>query len=175
MNASPFRSVGFAAWRRSPASVRARAASLASLAVGRGASLFVPAPAGPVPSVASAVLAAVGPDPVSLFSASFSGPGSLPARAAAALRALAGAPDPVLLAWPGRPCPAALSAPSASWPSCGSGSWSEVALALGLGIPVILFEAPAPSWATVARSWSCGPFAGGLLLLPVAARAVRLL
>ena len=167
MISSRFRSVGFAAWRRSPASVRARAASLASLAVGRGASLFVPAPAGSAPSVAAAVLAAVGRDRVSLFSASFSGRGALPARAAAALRALAAAPAPVLLAWPNRSCPPSLSGPSRSWSSCGSGSWSEVALALGLGVPVVLFDAPAPHWASVGRSWSSGPLAGGLLLSPL--------
>jgi len=165
--ASPlFRSVGFAAWRGSGPAVRARAASLAALAAGRGAALFVPAPAGSAPSVASAVLAAVPPSAVSLFSPSFSGRGALPARAAASLRALAAAPAPVLLAWPGRSCPASLSGPSRSWSSCGSGSWSEIALALGLGVPVLLFSAPAPPWAAASRSWSSGPLAGALLLSP---------
>lgn len=161
-----FRSVGFAAWRGSAPAVRARAAALAVLAVGRGAALFVPAPPGPDPSVAAAVLAAVPRSAVSLFPVSFPGRGALPARAAAALRALAAAPAPVLFAWPGRPCPAALAAPSRSWRPCGSGSWSEIALALGLGVPVILFGAPAPPWAVVGRSWSAGPLAGALLLTP---------
>jgi len=171
MSSSPvFRSVGFAAFRRSPSAVRSAAAAAAVAAVGRGASLFVPAPAGRAPSVASSVLAAVPPSAVSLFSVSFSGPGALPARAAAALRALASAPAPVLLAWPGRPCPSSLAGPSRSWVSCGSGSWSEIALALGLGVPVVLFGAAPPPWVSVGRSWSAGPLAGGVLLLPSAPR-----
>ena len=73
------------------------------------------------------------------------------ARAAAFIRALAAAPSPLLLAWPGVVVPCHLSWSCRSWQSCGSGSWSEVALAAGTGVPVVVFGVaqPSPSFVSV--------------------------
>lgn len=90
---------------------------------------------------------------------------ALAARATAFVRALAAAPSPALVAWPGRAAPPALL-PARSWSSCGSGCWSELGLAAGLGVPVFVFlpaavaGPPAPAWP---GSWSAvvaGPLAG---------------
>ena len=56
---------------------------------------------------------------------------------------------PLLPRWFAGPFAPALLAllPGTRWQSCGSGSWSELALAVGLGVPVFVFEAPVPaSW-----------------------------
>lgn len=83
------------------------------------------------------------------------------ARASAFVRALAAAPAPVLLAWPSCPAPAGLRAGLRSWQSCGSGTWSEVALAFGLGVPVVVFgQQPPPSFGPAVS------FLGGWLVQP---------
>ncbi len=135
----------------------------ASLAAGAGASLVVPAPAS-AGSVSSAVLAAVPASAsVSVVSAppGLVGGPALAARASASVRLLAGLPAPLAVAWPSGPCPVS-PAPAVrrSWSSCGSGSWSEVALALGWGVPVLLLGPAAAG----GRS----PFRPGSLFSPVA-------
>ena len=82
------------------------------------------------------------------------------ARAAALVRTLAASPSPLWVCFPGGVCPAA-AVPSRSWGSCGSGSWSECALAAGLGVPVLVFlpvgVVPPSGWG----SWSSlGGFLG---------------
>jgi hypothetical protein len=44
-----------------------------------------------------------------------------------------------LHAWPNKPCPRALT-PAKSWPAnaAGSGTWGTIALAVGLGMPLVL-------------------------------------
>ena len=90
------------------------------------------------------------------------------ARAAALVRALAASPFPLWVCFPGGVCPAA-AVPSRSWVSCGSGSWSECALAAGLGVPVLVFlpvgMVPPSGWG----SWSSlgGFLGGGWWFLPV--------
>ena len=44
----------------------------------------------------------------------------------------------LLVVFPSTPCPAGV-APSVSFRGCGSGSWGSAALAIGLGVPVLLF------------------------------------
>ena len=44
----------------------------------------------------------------------------------------------LLVVFPSTACPAGV-APSASFRGCGSGSWGSAALAVGLGVPVLLF------------------------------------
>jgi hypothetical protein len=87
------------------------------------------------------------------------GAAAFAARAQALLRALAAAPAPLWVCFPGCPPPAGLQ-PARRWVSCGSGSWSESALAFGLGVPVLLFlpgsvQPPASwgAWESVAPGW----------------------
>jgi hypothetical protein len=157
---SSFSVVGFAGSRSAPASVSASAASAASLAAAAGVSVWCA-------SAAGGVSAAVAPLASRVFSPSFSGRGALAARASAFVRALA-AVDSVLVAWPGCLPPSAARV-SRSWVSCGSGSWSEVGLCLGLGALVFLpsswsgaLPSPVPALSGAPVSWS-----PGALLFPV--------
>jgi len=83
-----------------------------------------------------------------VFSPSFSGRGALPAWASACVKACASAgPGSAWVAFVAGPCPAGI-VPACSWRSGrpASGSWSEVALAVGLGLPVVVFWcAPGPA------------------------------
>jgi len=83
------------------------------------------------------------------------------ARAASLVRSLAASPAPLWVCIPGGACSAGV-VPCRSWVSCGSGSWSECALAAGLGVPVLVFlpvgVVPPSGWG----SWaSLGSFLGG--------------
>jgi hypothetical protein len=171
---APFASLGFFGSRRPPSSAVGAAVALALAALRAGCAVFVPAPAGRGGLVAGVALVVGGRPGASVVS----GPAGLPpraalaARAAACCRALAAAPAPLAVCWPGRPAPAGLR-PSRSWVSCGSGSWSELALCAGLGCALAVFlsagAAPPAAWG----SWSLvssGPLAGAWLLAPVAAR-----
>ncbi len=88
-----------------------------------------------------------------IFSPSFSGRSALPARASAYVKACASAgPGSAWVAFVAGPCPAGI-VPARSWRSGrpASGSWSEIALAVGLGLPVVVFwcasgSAVLPSW-----------------------------
>lgn len=88
-----------------------------------------------------------------VFSPSFAGRGALPARASACVKACASAgPGSAWVAFVAGPCPAGI-VPARSWRSSrpASGSWSEIALAVGLGLPVVVFwcasgSATLPAW-----------------------------
>ena len=82
-------------------------------------------------------------------------PAALAARSVAFVRALSAAGG-VLVSAPGRPCPAGLL-PGRSWRSCGSGSWSTLALAAGLAVPLVLFLPPAVSPPAAWGPWSPAP------------------
>lgn len=116
---------------------------------------------------ASAFVRSVCPSAV-VFSPSFSGCGALPARASACVRSCAVAgPGSGWVAFVSGPCPAGV-VPARSWRSGrpASGSWSEIALAVGLGLPVVVFwcasgAAALPvwggSWAPAGRGvWASG-------------------
>ncbi len=155
---SQFSSFGFAG-RRSGAGVPVARALAASLPV--GAAVFATCGRG-VQAVGAAVPGAV------VFrqsSPAFSGlapRARFAIRAAAFVAALAAAPSPVLLVWPGVPAPFGLLPQFGRkrWQSCGSGSWSEMAVAVGWGLPVVVFghRPPAP-----ARPVSVSGFSGWLV------------
>ncbi len=152
---SKYQSIGIGGSRHaSPACLEALAEIFAAL----------PAGAQIVATCASGVSAIAAAHPAALvFRASqFSGLGraAYAARAAAAIRHLAGLPRPVFVCFPRVPAPAPLRPGLRSWQSCGSGSWSEVALAAGLSLPVLVFlpagiQPPASlgAWQPVRPGW----------------------
>jgi len=88
------------------------------------------------------------------------------ARSVRFVSALSAAPGSCLVSFPGVVCPVGVS-PSGSWVSCGSGSWSGLSLAAGLGVPCFVFlprgVRPPYSWG----AWSFvrrGPFRGAWFL-----------
>ena len=99
-----------------------------------------------------------------VFSASTYGSGSwaYAARSAAMVRVLA-AQGGVLVALPYGLCPSGVRV-SRRFRGCGSGTWGSVALAIGLGVPVIL-RAPLPGAAVSAWQAWCGPLAGRFQLV----------
>lgn len=166
-----FSSVGFAGSRAGAGA--GAAGRLAGAAAAAGCSVLASCGSG-APAAALAAAGAAG----RLFSvaapqfAALPFPARLAARAAAFVRALAASPAPVLLCWPGCPAPAGLL-PGRSWQSCGSGSWSELALAVGLAVPVVVFLPPGVQPPAGWGVWSVavvGPFAGGWSLRPAAAQ-----
>jgi hypothetical protein len=120
-----------------------------------------------------------------------SGRGAFAARSVALVRAVAASGAGAGFAgFVSSPCPAGLL-PSASSSACfsglGSGSWASLALAAGLGLPVVVFWCGGGWGALLPLSWGvwspvvAGPFAGGWLLSPrfrrgaaASASAVRL-
>ncbi len=68
------------------------------------------------------------------------------------IESLAAAPRPVLVGFPDRPCPPGLvpsPSPAACFRGLGSGTWASLALAAGMGIPVVVFGLPVdglPHW-----------------------------
>jgi hypothetical protein len=87
--------------------------------------------------------------------------GRLAQRSAAMVRAVASAGGGGgVVGFPAGACPAGC-VPAAAWRSSGSGTWSTLALAAGLGLPVVVFPAgwspgALPAWP--GGSWAC---AGG--------------
>jgi hypothetical protein len=85
------------------------------------------------------------------------GRGAFAARSAACVRAVSAAGG-LWVSFPASPCPAGLL-PSSSQSRCfggfGAGSWSSLALALGLGVPCLVFS---PSG--VPRGWGLSPVTG---------------
>lgn len=79
-----------------------------------------------------------------------------------------------LVAFVSSACPAALSpssSPSACFAGFGSGSWASVALAVGLGVPVVVFpcggsSAWLPSWSGSWVSAGSGVWSGGFRFIP---------
>ncbi|MGH8529698.1 MAG: hypothetical protein ACRETN_07630 [Nevskiales bacterium] len=161
--------VGFSGWRSAPPSLCAVAAAAARrvLALSPAAAMVVGCAAGVDLAVRSAV-AAVAPARLSLFSVasgSFgAGRGAFARRSVAAVGAVAAAGG-LWLSFPGRPCPAGLL-PSASSAACfsgrGSGSWASLALAVGSGVPSLVFLGGACGCAAVPcpSGWGLAPVAG---------------
>lgn len=83
-------------------------------------------------------------------------PAALAQRSVAMVSAVAASgPGAGLVAFPAAPCPAGL-APSRSWRSCGSGTWSSAALAAGLGVAVVVFPV---GWPWAPPAWPGGSWA----------------
>lgn len=113
---------------------------------------------------ADAAARAGAPDAI-VFRAASSAPRDLVARSIQMVSVLSGSPSPLLVALPGRPCPAGVRV-AARWQSCGSGSWSTIALALGRGCPVYVIGAYWPAaWPVLATS-APAPLPAGALLWP---------
>ncbi len=94
--------------------------------------------------------------------------GRLASRSVALVRAVAASgPGASFVGLVASPCPAGLR-PSAVWSSCGSGSWSSLALAAGLGVPVVVFPL-GWSWSSPwPGCWSPGPWPGSWRWRPAA-------
>lgn len=95
--------------------------------------------------------------------------GRLCARSVAFVRSLA-ASGGVLVGLVGSACPAGC-VPGPRWASSGSGSWSSLALAAGLAVPVVVWPvgwvwSPPVGWL---GSWSAGPWQGSWLFMPAQA------
>ena len=106
----------------------------------------------------------------------FPGPASFVRRSVALVQALAAAPAPLWVCWPGVAAPPALRparSSSACWSGSGSGSWAECAFALGLGVPVLVFlpvgVVPPASWGQW-ECWFCGSQSQGWFLAPAASQ-----
>ncbi len=100
-----------------------------------------------------AVVERLGPR-VTVFRVSGVGRGAFAARSTAFVRALAAAGG-TLLSFPAGPCPAGV-VPSSSWRSAsGSGSLGSLALAVGLGVPCVVWLAGEPP------AWGFSPLGGG--------------
>jgi len=160
-----FSSAGFSGSRRLSGAPASLCRSLAASAVAAGLAVSSGCAAG----ADEAARAGAGSACVVFRASAFGrGRGAFAARSVAFVRALASSPAPVLVLFPGAPCPAGL-VPSSSSSRCfrglGSGSWASAALAAGLGVPVACFGlslSSLPAWG----SWV--PFAGGFLLSPSA-------
>ena len=90
-----------------------------------------------------------------------SGRGAFALRSAALVRSVAGARSALFVCFPGRACPVGL-VPSASARSCfcglGSGSWASLALAVGLGVPALVWL---PVGVAVPVGWGLRGLGGG--------------
>ncbi len=159
-----FSTVGFFGSRALIGSATAQVCTLASEAVMAGTAVYTTCGTG-----AAAAARACAPTAI-VFSRTFAGHGALPARATRFVRALAVAPAPVLICWPGRSCPMGLL-PDSRWQPCGSGSWSELALAVGLDVPVRIFLPPMCSPPLAWGNWTvvdAGSLSGAWALRPPA-------
>ena len=94
------------------------------------------------------------------------GRGALAARSVAVVRAVAaGGPSALWLAFPSGPCPPGL-VPTRSSSACfsghGSGTWASAALAVGLGVPALVFlpSGVAAPPASGAGAWLLAPVPG---------------
>lgn len=161
--------VGFGGSRCLSSAWSASVSGVVASVVGAGRGVAVCSGAG-----ASAFVRAACPSVV--FAPAFVGTGALPARASACVRACAASGSGSgWVAFVSGPCPAGV-VPASSWRSGrpASGSWSEVALAVGLGLPVVVFWcAPGPvalpawdggAWVPAGR----GVWASGWRFVPAA-------
>lgn len=164
--------VGFCGSRSLPASF---APAVARAVAGAG-SVAVGCAAGADALVRSSALS-LG-RPLSVFSVASgrfgSGRSAFARRSVACVRSVAAVPGAAFVGFVSSPCPPG-AAPARSWRSGRpvSGSWSSLALAAGLGLPVFVFWCGAPAgWLPVPSAWGswsavpAGPFAGAFLLVP---------
>ena len=87
-----------------------------------------------------------------VFQAVGRSPAALVTRSVRLVRSLAGSPSSLLVVVPGRACPAGLVSGSSWCSGFGSGSWASAALAVGLGVPVLVWVG-CPSWLPAWGSW----------------------
>lgn len=149
--------VGFSGCRLLPSHTFPQVAAVVQAVATARASVFVGDATG-FDALVTEAAALVFHAPV-VFSPQFPGPRGLVARSATLVQTVAGATVPQswrnaprFFAWPTIACPATIS-PAPAWKSGRSGTWSSIALALGLGLPVVIMGAhePPPRWSV---SWS---------------------
>lgn len=88
------------------------------------------------------------------------GGAALARRSADMVRAVAASERPGLVAWVDKPCPTGLK-PGKNWHAGhGNGTWATVAMAIGNGLPVLLFSC-APGVCPL-PDWQGGDWQGGL-------------
>lgn len=138
------RVVGFSGWRALSGVPLSLLSAVAASACSSGCAVWVGCCVSGADAAVRSVCSSAGVVP-RVFRASSSVPGAVAARSAALVRALAGVGG-LLVSAPGVPCPAGV-VPARSWRSgaCPSGSWSSLALAVGLGVPVLVVGLPASS------------------------------
>lgn len=162
--------VGFSGSRSVPCAASASAVRRAVAAVGAGVPVSVGCAGG-----VDALVRSLCPDArvFSVASVGFSGRGAFAARSAACVRSVAVAGG-VWCSFPGGACPAGLF-PSASAARCfsgfGSGSWASLALAIGLGVPCLLFLPPGVS---APAGWGFVAGGGGWFFCPAPATQLSL-
>jgi hypothetical protein len=162
--------VGFSGSRHLPPASSLVVRRVVAGVVASGLGVAVGCAAGADAFVRSACLSA------SVFYARSRSAAHLARRSVALVRAVAASgPGAAMVGFPVRPCPVGLS-PSAQPGQCfcglGSGTWASLALAAGLGLPVVVF-CPAGALPASWGSWSpvvSGAFAGGWLLCPAQPR-----
>lgn len=154
---SAFPLVGLSGSRRPSALLAAGAAGFVSaLAASPWAGVLAVGCAGGVDAIGRAAFPA---GRVQVFRSAGQQPWQFAQRSAALVSALASGSG-CLAAFPSGPCPAGL-VPCASWrPAGGSGTWGTVCVALGLGVPVLLF-APEGVQAPAAVAGRFGAVEGG--------------
>jgi hypothetical protein len=146
----------------------ARAGEVAAAAVAAGARVITTCGRG-----VCAVVRSAAPGALVISAADFpaaAGRARFAVRAAAFVLALSREPAPALVVFPSGPCPTGLR-PARSWASgFGSGSWAEIALAVGRGVPVFVFlpaEVAPPIWPAGAWHYvNSGPLAGSVTWQP---------
>jgi hypothetical protein len=143
--------VAVAGSRSLPAAWSSAVAAVASAVVASGRQLVTSCCRSGAPAAVRAAFPSA-----RVFSAAFAGRGALPARAAEMIRAVAASgPGRGVVVFVVSPCPAGI-APAPRWSSgspC-SGSWSEAALAVSLGVPLVVVWAG--SGAPVLPAWPSG-------------------
>ena len=92
---------------------------------------------------------------VSIFRAASQARWDLVARSVRFVSAVAAVPGSCLVSFPCAACPSGFL-PSRRWLSCGSGSWSGLSLAVGLGVPCFVFL---PRGVRPPASWGAWSFA----------------
>lgn len=101
------------------------------------------------------------------FARSFGfGRGAFAARSVALVRSVAASPRPLWVSFPGRACPPGLlpsSVPGRCFAGFGSGSWASLALAVGLGVPALVWL---PAGVVPPSGWFFRSLGGGWWLHP---------
>lgn len=155
-----FSAVGFCGGRAVGGHRAQWAAALAAATAAAGLPVLV----GCAKGVDLAVRTAVSGSTV--FTAESGRPGHLVARSCQFVAALAAHSRPLLVAVPGTAAPVQLR-PKSQWQSCGSGTWSSVALAAGRGVAVLV-QLPAANWLPAGWHFEFNQALGGWLLRPPA-------
>lgn len=166
--------VGFTGSRTLPASWSSQVSAVVASVQGSGRQVAVGCAAG---ADALVRVAAPGALVFSVSGGAFgSGRSAFARRSAALVQVVAGSgPGAGFVGFVAGPCPVGL-VPSPSSSACfqgfGSGSWASLALAAGLGLPVIVFWCSsaavslAPSWGSWLPAAQSGPFASGWRFVP---------